>query len=55
VNDEPRDKDEKKEAPPKKPYATPHVIEYGRAVDLVGGGTGSQQEVNPGKGNNKFQ
>jgi len=54
VNDEPRDKDEKKEAPPKKTYATPHVIEYGRALDLVGGDTGSQQENNPGMGAMKF-
>jgi len=42
VNDE--HDDEKREAPAKKPYAAPRVIEYGRAVDLVGGGVGSVAE-----------
>jgi len=52
VNDEP-EKDEKQEAPPKKPYATPRLIEYGRAVDLVGGGTGSKLEAMTGVNPNK--
>jgi hypothetical protein len=42
VNEEPED--EQQEAPPKKPYATPRLTEYGRALDLTGGGTGSVQE-----------
>ena len=44
----------KQEALPKKPYASPRLIEYGRALDLVGGDTGSQQENNPGMGAMKF-
>ena len=38
------DDDEKRETPRKKPYAAPRLIEYGRAVDLTGGGTGSVSE-----------
>lgn len=29
---------------PKKPYAPARLIEYGRAIDLTGGGAGSMQE-----------
>ena len=36
--------------PPKKPYTTPRLIEYGRAADLTGSGTGSQSENNPPHG-----
>lgn len=31
----------------KRPYEAPRLIEYGRAVDLTGGGTGSKEENNP--------
>jgi hypothetical protein len=30
---------------PKKAYSAPRLVEYGRAVDLTGGGTGSKQET----------
>ena len=32
------------ESAPKKPYATPELIEYGRAADLTGGGTSASPE-----------
>jgi len=54
VNDEQGKQGDKQEALPKKPYAPPRLIEYGRALDLVGGDTGSQQENNPGMGAMKF-
>jgi hypothetical protein len=43
LNDEPQMTDEQ-DAPPRKSYAAPRLIQYGRALDLVGGGTGSVQE-----------
>jgi hypothetical protein len=46
VNEEPQD--EQREAPPKKPYAAPRLIEYGPALDLVGGGTGTVPEGGTG-------
>jgi hypothetical protein len=34
----------------KKAYASPQLVEYGRATDLLAGGTGSMVEPNPPMG-----
>jgi hypothetical protein len=39
----PRQQDKREQD--KKAYRVPRLIEYGRAVDLTGGGTGSKQET----------
>jgi hypothetical protein len=41
------------EARRKKPYASPRIIEYGRAADLTGGGSGSRAEMMAGGGGMK--
>lgn len=40
-----KEKDTSGEKKPQ-PYSPPRIIEYGRAVDLTGGGTGSRVESN---------
>jgi hypothetical protein len=40
-----KQRQEGKRAQDKRAYRAPRLIEYGRAVDLTGGGTGSKNET----------
>jgi hypothetical protein len=45
ADDGSKQREQDKRGPDKKAYRAPRLIEYGRAVDLTGGGTGSKNET----------